>query len=82
MGRYSHTKSQQVIQQVMWAHDQLSITHYTLDCRLIIHNDKYNPLLTMVEEYKEQLKQFHPKLFVLGGLQMMDNFPYDDGIPF
>lgn len=48
--------------------------------RLIVHNDKYNPLLTMIEEYQKQLAQFQPKLFVLGGLQMMDNFPYETGL--
>ncbi|XP_067941684.1 ADP-dependent glucokinase-like [Watersipora subatra] len=48
--------------------------------RLIIHNDQFNPMLNMLEEFAIELKKFHPKLFVLGGLQMMDNFPFADGV--
>jgi len=33
----------------------------------------------MVEEYAEEMRKFNPKLFVLGGLQMMDNFPFAPG---
>ena len=54
---------------------------------MIVHNDQFNPMLTMIEEFEEEMRKFNPKLFVLGGLQMMDNFPFPPGrlrrsIPF
>ena len=46
---------------------------------MIVHNDQFNPMLTMIEEFEEEMRKFNPKLFVLGGLQMMDNFPFPPG---
>ena len=37
-------------------------------------------MLNMIEEFAVELKKFNPKLFVLGGLQMMDNFPFPEGL--
>ena len=54
---------------------------YLLYFRLIVHNDQFNPMLNMIEEFSEELKKFNPKLFVLGGLQMLDNFPFPPGQP-
>lgn len=32
-----------------------------------------------MEEFAEKLKGFNPDLLVVGGLQMMDNFPFQSG---
>ena len=45
-------------------------------CRLILHSDEVNPYLSGLEEFGEELHHFKPMLIVVGGLQMMDNFPY------
>lgn len=47
--------------------------------RLILHSDNSNPQLEALENFQEQLDSFQPSLLVLGGLQMMDNFPYEPG---
>ncbi|MBN3316196.1 ADPGK glucokinase, partial [Atractosteus spatula] len=47
--------------------------------RYIIHSDNHNPLLDSLEDFEEQLQTFRPDLLVLGGLQMMDNFPFQKG---
>ncbi|RWS00636.1 ADP-dependent glucokinase-like protein, partial [Dinothrombium tinctorium] len=47
--------------------------------RFIIHNDVSNSLLSSLEIFHEEVKKFNPKLFVVGGLQMMDNFPDTKG---
>ncbi|KAL8607397.1 hypothetical protein ACOMHN_024422 [Nucella lapillus] len=44
--------------------------------RLILHNDKVNPYLSGLEDFAQELQHFKPNLVVVGGLQMMDNFPY------
>lgn len=48
--------------------------------RLILHSDNSNPQLEALEMFREQLDTFQPSLLVLGGLQMMDNFPYEPGV--
>lgn len=48
--------------------------------RFIIHSDSSNPTLSTVETFAEQLATFRPHLFVVGGLQMMDNFPFTPGM--
>ncbi|XP_029635163.1 ADP-dependent glucokinase [Octopus sinensis] len=45
--------------------------------RFIIHNDKSNPQLTSMEIFSKELLKFKPSLLILGGLQMMDNFPFE-----
>ncbi|XP_069030090.1 ADP-dependent glucokinase [Embiotoca jacksoni] len=47
--------------------------------RYIIHSDEHNPYLASLEEFAEKLKDFKPDLLVVGGLQMMDNFPFQSG---
>ncbi|XP_060897060.1 ADP-dependent glucokinase [Labrus mixtus] len=47
--------------------------------RYIIHSDDHNPYLDSMEEFTEQLEDFKPDLLVVGGLQMMDNFPFQTG---
>lgn len=42
--------------------------------RYIIHNDANNPMITSLELLN--VKQYQPKLFVVAGLQMLDNFPF------
>ncbi|XP_069187349.1 ADP-dependent glucokinase [Procambarus clarkii] len=48
--------------------------------RFIMHSDDSNPTLSTVEYFGEQLEAFKPHLFVVGGLQMMDNFPFPPGV--
>ncbi|GLH13472.1 ADP-dependent glucokinase [Gryllus bimaculatus] len=47
--------------------------------RFIIHSDSVNPMVSVVEEFQPLLQKFQPHLFVVGGLQMMDNFPFPEG---
>lgn len=48
-------------------------------CRYIVHSDDHNPYLSSMEEFAKKLKDFEPDLLVVGGLQMMDNFPFQSG---
>ena len=54
------------------------------DYRFIIHNDKQNPTVSSLEDLDETLKhsEHPPNLFVVSGLQMMDNYPFMPGINF
>eukprot|EP00090_Calanus_glacialis_P003679 TRINITY_DN12703_c0_g1_i1.p1 TRINITY_DN12703_c0_g1~~TRINITY_DN12703_c0_g1_i1.p1 ORF type:complete len:472 (-),score=200.45 TRINITY_DN12703_c0_g1_i1:713-2128(-) len=47
--------------------------------RFIIHHDLNNPLVSSLEQFKMALPAFNPQLLVVGGLQMMDNFPFKEG---
>lgn len=42
--------------------------------RYIIHNDANNPMITSLELLN--VNEYTPKLFVVAGLQMLDNFPF------
>lgn len=48
-------------------------------CRYIVHSDDHNPYLASMEDFAEKLEDFNPDLLVVGGLQMMDNFPFQLG---
>ncbi len=48
-------------------------------CRYIVHSDDHNPYLDSMEEFAKKLVDFEPDLLVVGGLQMMDNFPFQAG---
>ncbi|OQR72976.1 ADP-dependent glucokinase-like [Tropilaelaps mercedesae] len=47
--------------------------------RFIIHNDHANPRLGAIEGFSDKMVNFSPSLFVLGGIHMMDNFPFREG---
>ncbi|XP_072546476.1 ADP-dependent glucokinase [Salminus brasiliensis] len=47
--------------------------------RYIVHSDDHNPYLDSMEEFEKRLQSFNPDLLVVGGLQMMDNFPFELG---
>ncbi|XP_072558904.1 ADP-dependent glucokinase-like isoform X2 [Paramormyrops kingsleyae] len=47
--------------------------------RFIVHSDDHNPYLASMEAFERKLKDFHPDLLVVGGMQMMDNFPFRKG---
>ncbi|XP_066554014.1 ADP-dependent glucokinase [Amia ocellicauda] len=47
--------------------------------RYIVHSDDHNPFLDSMEDFEEQLQDFRPDLLVVGGLQMMDNYPFKEG---
>ncbi|XP_033841982.1 ADP-dependent glucokinase-like [Periophthalmus magnuspinnatus] len=47
--------------------------------RYIIHSDDHNPYLDSMEEFAKKLAHFKPDLLVVGGLQMMDSFPFQTG---
>jgi ADP-dependent glucokinase len=47
--------------------------------RFIVHKDISNPYLTSLENFANDLVKFSPSLIVIGGLQMMDNFPFKTG---
>eukprot|EP00118_Oscarella_pearsei_P001187 m.6823 g.6823 ORF g.6823 m.6823 type:complete len:472 (+) comp16966_c0_seq2:112-1527(+) len=44
--------------------------------RLCLHSDIHNPRLGSLEQFASKLKEFSPTLVVIGGLQMMDNYPF------
>lgn len=44
--------------------------------RYIVHSDEYNPTLQSLEAFIEEYKKFKASLLVVGGLQMMDNYPF------
>lgn len=46
--------------------------------RYILHHDKNNPMIKSLELLNSTIKDFDPRLFVVSGLQMMDNYPYAD----
>ena len=45
--------------------------------RFIIHNDYSNLMLESLDDFVLEIITFQPNLVVIGGLQMMDNFPFD-----
>lgn len=47
--------------------------------RYIVHSDDHNPYLASMEHFAEKLKDFNADLLVVGGLQMMDSFPFQPG---
>ncbi|KAM8946277.1 ADP-dependent glucokinase-like [Pelodytes ibericus] len=47
--------------------------------RYIVHSDSHNPVIDSLEAFKNQLENFKPDLLVIGGLQMMDSFPFKPG---
>ncbi|XP_053567908.1 ADP-dependent glucokinase [Bombina bombina] len=47
--------------------------------RYIVHSDSHNPMIDSLEDFKSQLESFNPDLLVVGGLQMMDSFPFKPG---
>ncbi|KAG7461122.1 hypothetical protein MATL_G00206620 [Megalops atlanticus] len=47
--------------------------------RYIVHSDDHNPYLASMEDFEQKLQGFQPDLLVIGGLQMMDNFPFKAG---
>ena len=44
--------------------------------RYIVHSDHFNPTIQTLEPFMEAYKDFKPSLLVVGGLQMLDNFPF------
>ncbi|XP_061173538.1 uncharacterized protein LOC133182704 [Saccostrea echinata] len=47
--------------------------------RLIVHSDESNPFIETLEGLEAEIKTFKPAALVVGGLQMLDNFPFEDG---
>ncbi len=47
--------------------------------RFIVHSDVNNPTVSSLEDFADALSDFRPDLLVISGLQMMDNFPFEDG---
>ncbi|XP_015918354.1 ADP-dependent glucokinase [Parasteatoda tepidariorum] len=43
--------------------------------RFIVHNDHQNPQLSSLGTFVKEVEKFKPDVLVIGGLQMMDNFP-------
>jgi len=48
--------------------------------RYILHNDQNNPTINSLESFDELLSEFNPKLFVVSGLQMLDNYPFKNDL--
>uniref|UniRef100_F6VUN5 ADP-dependent glucokinase n=2 Tax=Ciona intestinalis TaxID=7719 RepID=F6VUN5_CIOIN len=47
--------------------------------RFIVHSDEFNPTIGSLEPLMETYVKFDPSLLVVGGLQMLDNFPFRAG---
>ncbi|GAB1864295.1 ADP-dependent glucokinase [Camponotus japonicus] len=47
--------------------------------RYIIHNDMNNPLISSFNAFDKVLGTYDPDLLVISGLQMMDNYPFQEG---
>lgn len=47
--------------------------------RFILHNDNSNPTINSLEFFEKPLIEFKPRLLVVSGLQMMDNFQFGSG---
>ncbi|KAM5164929.1 ADP-dependent glucokinase-like isoform 1-T2 [Mantella aurantiaca] len=47
--------------------------------RYIVHSDAHNPMVDSLEDFSSQVERFKPDLLVIGGLQMMDSFPFKPG---
>lgn len=47
--------------------------------RFIVHSDNSNPYLETLEDLEKSILKFDPSVLVVGGLQMMDNFPFKNG---
>ena len=39
-----------------------------------------NPTVSSLEDFGDQLKGYNPNLLLVSGLQMMDNFPFKEGV--
>nr|CAD7425953.1 unnamed protein product [Timema monikensis] len=48
--------------------------------RFIVHNDVNTALITSLEKFDEALGRFNPNLLVVSGLQMMDSYPFEEGV--
>ena len=45
--------------------------------RFIVHSDYSNMMLTSLDSFISAIRLFDPSLVIIGGLQMLDNFPLD-----
>lgn len=48
--------------------------------RFILHSDQSNMMLESLDGWEESVRHFAPSLVVVGGLQMLDNFPFNVSI--
>ncbi len=48
--------------------------------RFIVHSDVNNPTVSSLEAFGGALEDFSPDLLLVSGLQMMDNFPFPEGM--
>ena len=48
--------------------------------RYIIHSDKSNMMLESLDPFLDALQMYDPALVVVGGLQMLDNFPFEPNL--
>jgi len=46
--------------------------------RFIVHSDHNNPYIKSLDNFANTIKEVNPRLVVVGGLQMLDNFPFKD----
>ena len=47
--------------------------------RFIIHRDQHNPRMLALDGFMKFVQQEAPRLIVISGLQMLDNFPFEAG---
>ena len=48
--------------------------------RFIVHNDHSNLMMESLPPFASSLKDFNPTLVVVGGLQLLDNFPLEESL--
>lgn len=44
-----------------------------------MHSDESNPYIETLEGFEAEIKKFKPAALVVGGLQMLDSFPFEEG---
>lgn len=47
--------------------------------RFVVHSDRSNPYIQSLENFEKKIVTVSPRLVVVGGLQMLDNFPFKEG---
>lgn len=47
--------------------------------RFVVHSDQINPYMESLEDFDQVIQKVNPRLVVIGGLQMLDNFPFKEG---
>lgn len=48
--------------------------------RFIVHSDQNNPYIKSLKGFQDVVREERPRLAIISALQMLDNFPFEDGV--